>query len=288
MKSEEFYHQVEMRFIEWGQKQPDIHVAYVAGSRARANHGADEYSDLDIQMYVDDPKRYLNTSEWLGNFGALNTAVPFQNGGGGLEWLSLFEGGYQVDFVIGSLADYQAELAKNEPLDWFRRGARVLFDKTGGAQQLIPEKFERSNVSPISKETFEYTVNTFWFLALYLAKQILRNELWTVKLRDADCKQVLLQTIEWYEKMKHGEEYDTWHAGRFIYEWVDQDIFEQLNGVFGHFDAADSWRALLETMVLYEKMSRQLSEHYHFVYPEALAVEVKHWIDEHGEGLKKE
>ncbi|MGL9730609.1 hypothetical protein IGI44_004027 [Enterococcus sp. DIV0756] len=63
MNSEEFYQKIEARFIEWGQGQPDVHVAYVAGSRARRDHGADEYSDLDIQMYVDDPQRYLTTKE---------------------------------------------------------------------------------------------------------------------------------------------------------------------------------------------------------------------------------
>lgn len=286
MNSEEFYQQIEARFIEWGQGQPDVHVAYVAGSRARRDHGADEYSDLDIQMYVDDPQRYLTTKEWMDHFGTVNTAIPFESGGG-LEWLSLFEGGYQVDFVISSLADYQAELAKNEPLDWFRRGARVLLDKTGDAQRLIPEKFEWSSYSPITAEGFEYTVNTFWFLAIYLAKQIVRKELWTVKLRDAECKQVLLQTIEWYEKMVHGENYDTWHAGRFIYEWVDQDIFEQLNDVYGRFDAADSWRALQKTIALYETLSRKLAEHYHYPYPEALAAEVKQWLAAHQKRLNK-
>lgn len=281
MNSEDFYQQIEQRFIEWAEEQPDVHIAYVAGSRARTDHGADEYSDLDIQLYVDDPQRYLNTSEWLKNFGALNTAVPFQNGGGGLEWLSLFKGGYQVDFVIDSLAVFQQQVAQGGPLDWFSRGARVLLDKTGDAQRLIPERFERSKTRLISEKSFDYTANTFWFLAIYLAKQILRNELWTVKLRDAECKQVLLKTLEWYEKMRHGEDYDTWHAGRFIYEWVDADIFESLDGVFGKFDAEDSWRALQETIVLYEKMSRELADYYHYSYPEALVFEVKQWLEEH-------
>jgi aminoglycoside 6-adenylyltransferase len=53
-------------------------------------------------------------------------------------------------------------------------------------------------------------------LAIYLAKQIFRNELWTANLRDAECKQLLLQTLEWYKKMSHGEDYETWHAGRVI------------------------------------------------------------------------
>lgn len=92
---------------------------------------------------------------------------------------------------------------------------------------------------------------------------------------------MLLQTLEWYEKMRHGEDYDTWHAGRFIYEWVDTDIFESLDGVFGKLDAEDSWRALQETIVLYEKISRELADYYHYSYPEALVSEVKQWLGEH-------
>lgn len=281
MKSEEFYQQIEQRFIEWGQEQADVHVAYVAGSRAQLDHAADEYSDLDILLYVDDPRQYLNENNWIRNFGSLTTAIPFQNGGGGLEWLSLFEGGYQVDFVIDSLTVFQEQAAKGVPLDWFRRGSRILLDKTGTAQRLIPEQFEKMDSSPITAEGFAFTVNTFWFLAIYLAKQIVRNELWTAKLRDAECKQVLLQTIEWYEKMVHGESYDTWHAGRFISEWVDQDVFQQLNGVFGRFNAADSWRALQETITLYEDLSRKLAAHYDYSYPEELVSEVKQWIQAH-------
>ena len=63
MESAAFYKKVEQRFVKWAQEQSDVHVAYVAGSRARIDHGADAYSDMDIQMYVDDPKAVLG---WNG------------------------------------------------------------------------------------------------------------------------------------------------------------------------------------------------------------------------------
>ncbi|MGX7301406.1 aminoglycoside 6-adenylyltransferase [Enterococcus gilvus] len=63
-------------------------------------------------------------------------------------------------------------------------------------------------------------------MAIYLAKQIFRNELWTANLRDAECKQLLLQTLEWYKKMSHGEDYETWHAGRFILKMGGRGYFE--------------------------------------------------------------
>ncbi|MFR3734045.1 MAG: hypothetical protein ACLTW7_15365 [Enterococcus sp.] len=79
---------------------------------------------MDIQMYVDDPKRYLNSKDWIGNFGTLNTAIPFESGAG-LEWLSLFEMGFQVDFLITSYTNYQVELAKNSRFTGFAVGRSV-------------------------------------------------------------------------------------------------------------------------------------------------------------------
>lgn len=52
-----------------------------------------------------------------------------------------------------------------------------------------------------------------------------------------------------------------------------------MNGVFGRFDVEDSWRALQETMSLYEGLSRKLVTHYHYAYPEALVAEVKQWLE---------
>lgn len=60
---------------------------------------------------------------------------------------------------------------------------------------------------------------------------------------------------------------------------MDKDIFDQLNGVFGRFDVEESWRALQETMSLYEGLSRKLVTHYHYAYPEALVAEVKQWLE---------
>lgn len=58
-------------------------------------------------------------------------------------------------------------------------------------------------------------------------------------------KTLLLQMMEWHAKTIHGKDYyDVWHAGRFLDEWVDQETLKEIKNTFGHYEKADSFRAL--------------------------------------------
>lgn len=39
---------MERKFISWAQTVEDIKAAFIVGSRARKDHPADEWSDMDI------------------------------------------------------------------------------------------------------------------------------------------------------------------------------------------------------------------------------------------------
>lgn len=85
----------------------------------------------------------------------------------------------------------------------------MLLDKTGYGQKLIPEKFSRPENNLLTQEAYLHVNNMFCFASLYVAKQILRNEIWIANQRDKECKQLLLQMIEWQAKAVNGETYDT-------------------------------------------------------------------------------
>lgn len=110
----------------------------------------------------------------------------------------------------------------------------MLFDKMGNGNQIIPQTTTIPGTPPISEDAYLQVVNMYCFASLYVAKQILRNDLWVAKQRDTDCKQLLLQMIEWHAKAVHGSEYDTWHAGKFINEWADQDVVADLKKSLGN------------------------------------------------------
>ena len=52
----------------------------VVGSRARVDHPADEWSDLDVAFTTTSPARYLETIEWLNEIGEVWVAFADPQG----------------------------------------------------------------------------------------------------------------------------------------------------------------------------------------------------------------
>ncbi len=284
--SKMFYEKLERDFISWAQNVEDIRAAFVVGSRARKDHPADEWSDMDIIIFTSKKNYYLSNKDWFKNFGDICTSFVTQTNGGDTECLTLFDGGWQVDFVIDTTDNLNYIVKNKITPNNFYRGVKVLIDKDNVANDIMPQCSKAPQGSSLSEDKFLQTANMFWFVALYVAKQILRNELWVVKARDTNLKELLLQMIEWHEKTVNGVEYDTWHAGRFLCEWTSKETQAELQNSYGHFDRLDSWKALMSTITLFKRLSHDICEKMNFSYPHDLENSVSNWIDQNSKLIK--
>jgi len=232
MKSGIFYEKFERDFTTWANAIDDIRAAFIVGSRSRVDHPADEWSDMDIILYANNSDFYLNNTDWLKKLGNIWVTFTYQTSIGEPERLTLFEGGYQVDIVfLSSSSLYQMVKDRITPEN-FRRGVRVLVDKDNTARYIVPSDFKPVSTPPIDENAFVQVVNMFFFSSLYIAKQIVRGELWTAKARENDLRVLLLQMMEWHAKALNGNDYDVWHAGRFLHEWIDQKVLQELKTTF--------------------------------------------------------
>lgn len=184
LDSKMFYENIERNFVSWAQTIEDIRAAFIVGSRARKDHPADEWSDMDIVFYTSEQNYYLSNHEWISNFGDICTSFASETAGGDPECLTLFKGGWQVDFVIHTLDDLKLMVKHKIIPKNFYRGVKVLIDKDHIAEYIMPQYNRAPQENPLSEDNFLQTANMFWFMALYTAKQILRNELWVAKFRD--------------------------------------------------------------------------------------------------------
>ena len=162
------YEQLIERFIQWAQTEDNIRAAVVIGSRARLDHPADEWSDLDILIFASNPEPYWATTNWLHHVGnPWLTFVEPTPDGNGFERRVLFEGGLDVDFVPGPVADLQAMMDQGFPpdiADIIHRGVRFLVDKDGFSGRLqgikinIQSPFEQDpplKTTPIGSRLYE-------------------------------------------------------------------------------------------------------------------------------------
>ena len=253
------YEQFIERYVQWAQTDPGTHAAIIIGSRARIDHPADEWSDLDVIVVTSDPQRYLATTDWLENVGNPWLTFIEPTLGGGMERRVMFEGGLDVDFALTPVEWCQQAVITGLPpdvADMIRRGVRVIVDKDGWAARLLQMPTDVPLVSPPTQAEFLEVVNDFWYHTIWTAKHLRRGELWWAKsCCDDYLKLRLRRMMEWHTRATKGQSYDTWMRGRFLEEWVDPHARQELGGIFAHYDAEDVWRALLATMNLFRWMA---------------------------------
>jgi aminoglycoside 6-adenylyltransferase len=273
---------LEIRFIEWAKTQDDFRAAFIVGSQARHDHPADQFSDLDIILFVNDVESRYQDESWLQEIAPLWLSQMGHTINGEPERLVLFAGGFQVDFVfhpVEILPQFQQMVAAGNLPDTIQRGTRILFDKDG----LLPVLPKSIRIPPAPQPTemeFRQTLDSFWFNAVYCAKQLKRGELWLFQNGSGGMIWPLLRMVEWQARAVHGWDFDTWHAGKFIAEWADPQTFTALQGVFAHMQSDDSWRALQSRMSLMNDTAQKLAAALDYSYPLVLEKQISKCIQE--------
>ncbi len=128
------YASLEERALDWAAAEPAVRAAIVLGSRARDDHPADEWADLDIVVIVEEIGELTSDRRWLEAIG--EPLISFVEGVAGTdqpELRVLFAGGFDVDFAFMTRAvvERMLEQESRAAAIAFGRGHRVLVDKDG-------------------------------------------------------------------------------------------------------------------------------------------------------------
>jgi len=266
------FEQIIRKFSEWAKNQTNIRSVIIIGSRARTDHPADEWADLDFVVFADDVPAYISQDSWVKNFGnVVLTFVEPAADGSIMERRVMYENGLDVDFAfipLEMISQMLENVIPSELHNAFSRGAKVLFDKDGLVAQLVKKGIKKPVFKPPSKEEFLNCVSDFWFHAVWTAKHLRRGELWWAKSAcDDHLKSILRKMLEWQARAKKGRNYDTWLRGRFLEQWADPKAVQELIAAFAHYDKKDVWQALINTMDILRWVAKETAQGFGYPYP---------------------
>jgi aminoglycoside 6-adenylyltransferase len=296
--------ELEAKLVAWAKRRKDIRAAIIVGSRARTDHPADEWSDLDIALASTNAGRYHRDTSWIGEIANVWTIYKDPSG---VTYHVLFEGG--LDAGIAVIPVSQAKLAtrvvplmrrfpgitrrlplgKNlernidEVAEYYRRGVRIALDKDGTAAEflaLFPAR-ARSHKLP-SASQFQDAIDEFWFAMVWTAKHLWRGEVWYARASgyEGHLRELLLRMIEWHAWTTHGPDYETWSDGRFIEEWADPRVLAHLPDAMPGYGRAAIEGALRSLAMLYSELSEETARGLGFEYSQELAANVTRWVAE--------
>lgn len=270
--------------IRFAQSCDAVTALILIGSQARTDMKADEFSDTDLILVVQNPDDLIGSDSWLKEIGGHHISFTEPTVDGQTERRVLFDGAQDVDFVIIHEDAAKSALETGEAAHILGRGYRVLVDKRGFT--VPPAVQPPETFAPANEAVFRNTVNDLWYHTVWAAKKLLRQELWAAKFCvDGYMKWKLLWMIEQQEHLVRRSGSDTWYAGRFIDRWADPDILRDLRHTFAHYDRADIANALLETMKLFRRLALETAEAAGFDYPTHADEYASKWVRERLEPL---
>ncbi|KNY25568.1 aminoglycoside 6-adenylyltransferase [Pseudobacteroides cellulosolvens] len=262
------YQSILTGLIELSKLTDQIKTGIIIGSRSRTQHPADEYSDIDIIMLVDDIEHFIKSDEWLDSLGKYHISFSENTIANGKERRVVFDNALDADFLFLKANDIDKIEKDKDFKEIIARSYCILFDKIG-----FDDVLRRIALSPeqyflLSESEFVNIVNDFWFHSIWAAKKVLRGELWVAKnCVDNYMKNILLQMIELFTHAVNGSSYDTWHCGRFIEQWAEPWIVKEFPNIFAGYSANDIFRALSKSMDLFRKLSVKTAEKLNYIYP---------------------
>ncbi len=263
--------EIEERFVEWASGRRDIRAALVVGSRAREVYPADEWSDLDIVVFADDPDRYLDDAAWPAELAPVILTFTEPTGDGSArERRVLFNGGRDVDFAFFPLTAID-RIDPDEPpasvTQSLGRGYRVLVDRIGLSDRLDSLSLEpRPPASPTGAQ-FDEVVSDYLYHLLWVAKHLRRGELWWAKGGMERLDGLLERMITWHAREVSGRS-DTWFRGRFLETWADPAVVAELALTGSRRDPNGMARALLHHHALFRTVAVDVATSLSLAYPE--------------------
>jgi aminoglycoside 6-adenylyltransferase len=241
----------------WAGTQADVRAVFLVGSQARADAPADEFSDVDLGLFVDDPERYLRDGAWVRSFGEpLLTLLEPTAVGGFEERRVLFQDGLEVDFSILPAAIAKAPPAEADAV--LGRGFRVVYDDIG-LDDLEPAGTPPT--APPTQAALEQLSNDFWYHVLWGAKKLRRGEL-LVASQVCNCylTGLLVELVRWW-----AHDRDTWHGYRFFERWAGGEVAEALAPTLAQYEAADIARALRAKGELFGRLEDDVVQRFDLV-----------------------
>lgn len=234
--------------VRWAEADSNVRAVVLEGSLARDDETVDEWSDLDVRLYVTDTESLLRSSDWFEQFGDVLVVEALANPGWYPTRLVYYADG-KIDFLIAPAVS----LAQR---DRFGRQVRVLVDKdglTGGIAQGQP----LSVVLP-DEATFLTCANEFYAAALMYARMLVRDEPIKAKYRDWDMKTRLFEMITWDHRARYGTERDVRPLGTHFRQWADPDVVDQLDECWSDLALDASRRAFAATVALFTATSERV------------------------------
>ena len=246
----------------------DIRAVIMQGSRANPHANKDPFQDFDIVYFVRDVEPYKRNWTFISQFGELmilqtpeDMVDPPPEDDGHYTYLMQFLDGNRIDLSFDTLEHISTGTADSLTV--------VLLDKDGLIPELPPPSDRDYLPQPPTAKLFEDCCNEFWWVSVYVAKGLWRDELtYTKHMLDVFVREQLMKMLVWYVGIQTDFQKSPGKMGKYLKTCLAPEFWRQLESTFADSEPEHIWESLFVMGDLFRQTAQSVANHFGFHYPE--------------------
>jgi aminoglycoside 6-adenylyltransferase len=261
--------------VRWAEERPDVQAVLLTSSRTDPDARLDDFSDYDVILVVRDIREFLDDG-WLEDFGSVlvvyRDPITLDHGCERFARVTQYEDGAKIDFTLWPL-DLLRQIAAEPKLpDYLDDGYRVLIDKTGITAGLKAPSHSAYVPGRPTEEEYRNCVGEFFSESCYVAKQICRGDLFSLKYSlDHVMKfKKLRQMLEWLIETENNWSLKTGSYGKGIRRHVAPELWAKFEDTYAGAGDRENWEALFKTIALFREVATRVVIRLGYSYPQKL------------------
>ena len=257
--------------LDFAQKDDNIRIVAMEGSRLNKNVPVDEFQDFDITYIVIDMEKYLCNENWLNIFGKriimqkpedMDMFPPTL--GNWHSYLMLFEDRNRIDLKIVPINEIKLYF------NWDGAGSlnKILLDKDNICPTLKDPSDIDFHVKKPNNAFVDDCCNEFWWLSTYVTKGLCRNELlYAIKHLDSLREQMLVM-ISWKVGIETSFSLSVGKAYKYLDRYVTKETWRSILQTYKNNSIDAAWDSLIMCCNIFQETTEYVANKLNYKCPE--------------------
>ena len=260
----------------------------LTSTRAVPGATVDELSDYDVILVVENIHPYFEDRSWLNDFGDVLVVYwdpIYPDPDHRIEKtanVTQYADGLKIDFTLWPIELLQRIIEAPIFQAELDAGYRILLDKDRLTVGMKPPTYRAYVPTHPTREEYLKHINDFFSDVPYVAKCLLRGELFPMKwCLDYDMKHIYLRPLlEWRLEIDHNWSVPVGSLGKGLRKQLPPELWSQLEDTYAGGGIEENWEALFRTLALFRQVAVEVGEALRYEYPLDLDRRVTAYVQE--------
>lgn len=256
--------EIKNLIVNFAKQDDRIRAVLLNGSRANPAIKPDRLQDFDIIFIVENLESFTKDHTWTNVFGEqIISQLPDEMTFGEEQtmhknitfaYLMLFKDKHRIDLTL---------FPKQKIKSAFKRDSltNLWLDKDDLFTNLPKSDDKDYHVKRPTEKEFLDTCNEFWWVSTYVAKGILRREVFYAKeMFDTVVRPMFMKVIAWKVGIENEFNVSVGKAGKLLKKYLTDDFYRKVLQTYSNAEIEENWQALFQMVEIFQQISNVVAD----------------------------